>query len=258
MREALASYDTSIRESFIWSDLREVRNMRQAFGRGFWVGGALAGAMTATKGKFPPGNAPTERDASQHADLERPRGVVSGARRQAHVRQAVERLRVGQPHARRPAEPHPSRAERPARRRRDVGPHVPRAGLRSRPRRRCRNRRGAGNPLKLRPVRSNNRQRRPPNPPRRRRGPRVHTYVTLACAFRYGGCHRTWPRFVRAFAQLAEARDRGGSVAAEHREQLVDRDPHSAERDADGGLVAAPDVGVGRLHQAGSTGFRTT
>jgi electron-transferring-flavoprotein dehydrogenase len=65
MRDALASYDASLRESFIWSDLREVRNMRQAFGRGFWVGGALAGAMTATKGKFPPGNAPTERDASQ-------------------------------------------------------------------------------------------------------------------------------------------------------------------------------------------------
>ena len=26
----------SMRESFIWSDLREVRNMRQVFGRGFW------------------------------------------------------------------------------------------------------------------------------------------------------------------------------------------------------------------------------
>ena len=39
--------------------------MRQAFGRGFWVGGALAGAMTATKGRFPSGDAPTERDAEQ-------------------------------------------------------------------------------------------------------------------------------------------------------------------------------------------------
>jgi electron-transferring-flavoprotein dehydrogenase len=64
-RDALASYDTSIRESFIWSDLREVRNMRQVFGRGFLVGGALAGAMTATKGKFPPGDLATERDAAQ-------------------------------------------------------------------------------------------------------------------------------------------------------------------------------------------------
>ena len=39
--------------------------MRQAFGRGFWLGGALAGAMTASRGKFPPGNARTEPDADQ-------------------------------------------------------------------------------------------------------------------------------------------------------------------------------------------------
>jgi electron-transferring-flavoprotein dehydrogenase len=63
MRSALATYDESVRKSFIWSDLQEVRNMRQAFGRGFYVGGALASAMTATKGKFPPGDAHTERDA---------------------------------------------------------------------------------------------------------------------------------------------------------------------------------------------------
>jgi electron-transferring-flavoprotein dehydrogenase len=64
-RDALASYDESVRESFIWSDLREVRNMRQAFGRGFYVGGALASAMTASKGRFPPGDLDTERDAEQ-------------------------------------------------------------------------------------------------------------------------------------------------------------------------------------------------
>jgi electron-transferring-flavoprotein dehydrogenase len=64
-RDALATYDDSIRSSFIWTDLREVRNMRQAFGRGFYLGGALAGAMTATKGRFPPGDARTERDAEQ-------------------------------------------------------------------------------------------------------------------------------------------------------------------------------------------------
>ncbi|HEX3806568.1 MAG TPA: electron-transfer flavoprotein:ubiquinone oxidoreductase [Gaiellaceae bacterium] len=64
-RDALGSYDAALRESFIWSDLREVRNMRQAFGRGFYLGGALAGAMTATKGRFPPGDARTERDADQ-------------------------------------------------------------------------------------------------------------------------------------------------------------------------------------------------
>ncbi len=62
---ALGAYDDALHESFIWEELQEVRNMRQAFGRGFWLGGALAGAMTASKGHFPPGNAQTERDADQ-------------------------------------------------------------------------------------------------------------------------------------------------------------------------------------------------
>jgi electron-transferring-flavoprotein dehydrogenase len=62
---ALASYDDALRESFVWKDLQQVRNMRQAFGRGFWLGGALAGAMTATRGRFPAGNTPTERDSEQ-------------------------------------------------------------------------------------------------------------------------------------------------------------------------------------------------
>jgi len=62
---ALDSYDAALRESFVWEDLKRVRNMRQAFGRGFWLGGALAGAMTATRGAFPPGNARTEPDADQ-------------------------------------------------------------------------------------------------------------------------------------------------------------------------------------------------
>jgi electron-transferring-flavoprotein dehydrogenase len=59
---ALQAYDESVRESFIWRDLELVRNMRQAFGRGFWLGGALAGAMTASRGKFPPTDLRTERD----------------------------------------------------------------------------------------------------------------------------------------------------------------------------------------------------
>ncbi len=64
-RSALATYDDALRESFIWGDLQEVRNMRQAFGRGFYLGGAMASVMTATKGKFPPGDADTELDAEQ-------------------------------------------------------------------------------------------------------------------------------------------------------------------------------------------------
>jgi electron-transferring-flavoprotein dehydrogenase len=36
--------------------------MRPAFGRGFWLGGAFAGAMTATKGRFPRRDLHLERD----------------------------------------------------------------------------------------------------------------------------------------------------------------------------------------------------
>jgi electron-transferring-flavoprotein dehydrogenase len=64
-RGALGGYDTAVRQSFVWRDLEQVRNMRQAFGRGFWLGGALAGAMTASRGKFPPGDSRTEPDAEQ-------------------------------------------------------------------------------------------------------------------------------------------------------------------------------------------------
>jgi electron-transferring-flavoprotein dehydrogenase len=60
---ALARYDESLQRSFVWSDLRRVRNMRPAFGRGFWMGAALAGAATASFGKFPPRDAKVERDA---------------------------------------------------------------------------------------------------------------------------------------------------------------------------------------------------
>jgi electron-transferring-flavoprotein dehydrogenase len=60
---ALSVYDDALKQSFVWKDLYEVRNMRPAFGRGFLVGGALAGAMTASKGRFPPRDLQLERDA---------------------------------------------------------------------------------------------------------------------------------------------------------------------------------------------------
>jgi electron-transferring-flavoprotein dehydrogenase len=64
-RGALAGYDESLEQSFVWNDLRAVRNMRQAFGRGLWLGGAMAGAITASRGHFPPGDSRTEADADQ-------------------------------------------------------------------------------------------------------------------------------------------------------------------------------------------------
>jgi electron-transferring-flavoprotein dehydrogenase len=62
---ALGGYDDAVRESFIWSDLYEVRDMRQVFGRGFFVGGALASAMTVSKGRVALGKLPAEPDAAQ-------------------------------------------------------------------------------------------------------------------------------------------------------------------------------------------------
>jgi electron-transferring-flavoprotein dehydrogenase len=64
-RGALAGYDEALEESFVWRDLRQVRNMRPAFGRGFWLGGAMAGAMTVSRGAFPHGDAELEPDAEQ-------------------------------------------------------------------------------------------------------------------------------------------------------------------------------------------------
>ena len=62
---ALARYDDALRASFVWKDLWRVRNMRPAFGRGFVLGSAIAGAATTSFGRFPPVSLPTERDAEQ-------------------------------------------------------------------------------------------------------------------------------------------------------------------------------------------------
>jgi electron-transferring-flavoprotein dehydrogenase len=62
-RGALDSYDAAVRDTYVWKVLAEVRNMRQAFDKGFFGGGALASAMTVTKGKLPPGERATHRNA---------------------------------------------------------------------------------------------------------------------------------------------------------------------------------------------------
>jgi len=62
-RGALGGYDEALRASYVWTDLAEVRNMRQVFDKGFFMGGALASAMTVTKGKLPPKDYPTHPNA---------------------------------------------------------------------------------------------------------------------------------------------------------------------------------------------------
>ncbi|HWG55976.1 MAG TPA: electron-transfer flavoprotein:ubiquinone oxidoreductase [Gaiellaceae bacterium] len=65
---ALDAYDDALRESYVMRELRAVRNMRQVFDKGFFMGGALASAMTVTRGKLPPKDYRSEPNAS-HALL---------------------------------------------------------------------------------------------------------------------------------------------------------------------------------------------
>ncbi|HZT54270.1 MAG TPA: electron-transfer flavoprotein:ubiquinone oxidoreductase, partial [Gaiellaceae bacterium] len=62
---ALAAYDAAVREGFIGRELYEVRNLRQVFGHGFFLGGALASAMTISKGRIELGKLRAEPDADQ-------------------------------------------------------------------------------------------------------------------------------------------------------------------------------------------------
>ena len=52
-------------DSFIWEELRRVRNMRQAFRAGFAPGVLLAGVMMLTRGAFPGWRFRTKPDARQ-------------------------------------------------------------------------------------------------------------------------------------------------------------------------------------------------
>jgi electron-transferring-flavoprotein dehydrogenase len=70
----LAPYDKMVAESYIARDLYRTRNMRLAFKDGFFVGGAKAGLMTLTGGRFPGGRIAMPADAAvpRAADGARP------------------------------------------------------------------------------------------------------------------------------------------------------------------------------------------
>jgi electron-transferring-flavoprotein dehydrogenase len=60
---ALEAYDDAVRESYIWKDLKRVRNMRPAFRFGFAGGALLAGAALNSLGRFPPRDLRLEADS---------------------------------------------------------------------------------------------------------------------------------------------------------------------------------------------------
>jgi len=61
-----SGYEEKVRKSIIEKDMFKSRNMRQPFEKGFFVGGAIASAMTLTQGNFPGGQWDQEDDA-EHA-----------------------------------------------------------------------------------------------------------------------------------------------------------------------------------------------
>ena len=105
---ARRGYDEALRSSFVWRDLRRVRNMRPGVrARVLARRGAGRAWRRCRSGRSRRGDRPTERDAEQELFTTGRARRVPGARRQADVRQALVGLPLRQPDARRPAEPHP-------------------------------------------------------------------------------------------------------------------------------------------------------
>jgi electron-transferring-flavoprotein dehydrogenase len=72
----LTGYEDAVEASVIGQDLYRSRNMKQPFGKGFFVGGAITNAMVVTKGRIPGGK------WSNHPDAESP--VEVGAKKDGY------------------------------------------------------------------------------------------------------------------------------------------------------------------------------
>jgi electron-transferring-flavoprotein dehydrogenase len=73
-----SAYDRRVEDSLIGQELYRSRNMKQPFGRGFFVGGAIANAMELSGGRFPGGRWPNHRDSESP--------VTIGDKRKAYPR----------------------------------------------------------------------------------------------------------------------------------------------------------------------------
>ena len=169
------SYDDELRSSYVVKDLHEVRNMRQAFDKGFLRRAARARrVMTVTKGKLPPWDLHSEANAAHSlirtgraARYPKPDGKLTFDKLSS-VFLSGNRTRDDQPNHIR------VQRQRPQGPRRGLGEHVPGARLRDRRRGGRRPRPRRGEPVQLRPVRRDLREGRPPHPARGRLRPRVH------------------------------------------------------------------------------------
>ena len=169
----LDAYDERVRKS---ADRAATCSSRatcaQPFSKGFFVGGAVASAMTITKGLFPGGKWKYEPDTEIPMARRRRQQGLPEARQRAHLQQARLGLPLGQRDPRRRAQPRQDPEPRPARAREDLGQPLPGAGLRD-PRRPARERRRRGrrprHRVELRPVRRDQRQGRAPDDARGRR-----------------------------------------------------------------------------------------
>jgi electron-transferring-flavoprotein dehydrogenase len=64
-----SAYDEKVHNSMIEKDLKKVRNASQPFTKGFFVGGAIASAMTITQGHFPGGHWKNHDDATYKMEI---------------------------------------------------------------------------------------------------------------------------------------------------------------------------------------------
>jgi electron-transferring-flavoprotein dehydrogenase len=71
-KQNLQEYDRALKDSFVWKDLRKVRNMRHAFKDGFYLGGLKAALMTATGGAFPGDTGHAAEDADEPKEFRAP------------------------------------------------------------------------------------------------------------------------------------------------------------------------------------------
>lgn len=69
--KSLKAYDDDLRGSFVFEDLKKVRNMRHAFKDGFYLGGLKAGLMTLTGGLLPGDVSHAVEDAEEWKEFTR-------------------------------------------------------------------------------------------------------------------------------------------------------------------------------------------